>query len=485
MDAYYYRQRFGSIAQKKLKVDIMNAPLKSYFQNTMLCLDLLFLNLVFVLLHFIFNENEKWILGSVYFECLFLFNASWIILTFITRTYSGGAFNKFEYFIKRTAQIYFLWIIVVLFYLFFFRKFQISRAFVFATFLAFGFSLLLNRFLYLGLNIYFKRSNHLFNKVIIIGYNQTAKKLAGYFSEDGLNTQLVGFTEESKNVTELSNYPILSEIKNTVAIAKKMGVQEIFSTIPPEQNQFIYTILHEAERECIRFKVVPDFTALIKTPVFIDYLKDLPILSLRRDPLDNIGNQIKKRLLDVSVSLLVVVFILSWLIPLIGIFIIIESTGPVFFSQQRSGKNNRKFKCLKFRSMHINQEADTVQATKADQRVTRVGEFLRRTSLDEFPQFINVLIGEMSLVGPRPHMVKHTADYSKIVDNFMIRQFSKPGITGWAQINGFRGQITDHQQIKSRVNSDLWYLENWTIWLDIRIIFLTVYKIFKGDEHAF
>ena len=171
------------------------------------------------------------------------------------------------------------------------------------------------------------------------------------------------------------------------------------------------------------------------------------------------------------------------MIPLIGI--LIESTGPVFFSQQRSGKNNRKFKCLKIRSIHINQEADTVQATKADQRVTRVGEFLRRTSLDEFPQFINVLIGEMSLVGPRPHMVKHTADYSKIVDNFMIRQFSKPGITGWAQINGFRGQITDHQQIKSRVNSDLWYLENWTIWLDIRIIFLTVYKIFKGDEHAF
>ena len=132
---------------------------------------------------------------------------------------------------------------------------------------------------------------------------------------------------------------------------------------------------------------------------------------------------------------------LELLILLIGIFILIESTGTVFFSQQRSGKNNRKFKCLKFRNIHINQEADTVQVTKADQRVTRVGEFLRRTSLDEFPQFINVLIVEMSLVGPRPHMIKHTTDYSKIVDNFMIRQFLKPGIIGWAQINGFRGQI--------------------------------------------
>jgi putative colanic acid biosynthesis UDP-glucose lipid carrier transferase len=219
--------------------------------------------------------------------------------------------------------------------------------------------------------------------------------------------------------------------------------------------------------------------------VVIDYIRDLPILSLRRDPLDNIGNQIKKRILDVAVSLLVALFILSWLIPLIGILILFESAGPIFFSQQRSGKNNIKFKCLKFRSMYVNQEADTVQATKSDQRVTRVGAFLRKTSLDEFPQFINVLIGEMSLVGPRPHMVKHTSDYSKIVDNFMIRQFLKPGITGWAQINGFRGQITDHQQIKSRVTSDLWYLENWTIWLDIRILFLTVHKVFKGDENAF
>jgi putative colanic acid biosynthesis UDP-glucose lipid carrier transferase len=414
-----------------------------------------------------------------------LLNGSWIGLTFILKTYSGGAFNRFEFFIKRTAQVYLFWIIVLLFYLFFFRKFQISRGFVFITFIAFGFGLLTNRFLYLGIHIYLKKSNRLLNKVIIIGYNNTAKKLAKYFSEEGLNIDLVGFTEENKNVNELSYYPILAEIKNTVAIAKKLDVQEIFSTIPPEQNQYIYTILHEAERDCIRFKVVPDFTSLIKTPVVIDYIRDLPILSLRRDPLDNIGNQIKKRILDVAVSFLVVIFILSWLIPLLGMLILLDSKGPIFFSQQRSGKNNKKFNCLKFRSMRINPDAESKQATKFDQRVTRVGKFLRRTSLDEFPQFINVLIGEMSLVGPRPHMVKHTSDYSKIVDNFMIRQFSKPGITGWAQINGFRGQITDNQQLKSRVTSDLWYLENWTIWLDIRILFLTIYKIVKGDENAF
>ena len=135
--------------------------------------------------------------------------------------------------------------------------------------------------------------------------------------------------------------------------------------------------------------------------------------------------------------------------------------------------------------MKVNKDSDSKQATKNDSRITKIGAFIRKTSLDEFPQFINVLKGEMSLVGPRPHMVKHTSDYSKIVDQFMIRQFLKPGITGWAQINGYRGEIKDDSQLINRVNDDLWYLENWNIWLDIRIMFLTVYKVFKGDEKAY
>jgi putative colanic acid biosynthesis UDP-glucose lipid carrier transferase len=135
--------------------------------------------------------------------------------------------------------------------------------------------------------------------------------------------------------------------------------------------------------------------------------------------------------------------------------------------------------------MKTNKEADLKQATKHDNRITLLGRFIRKTSLDEFPQFLNVLKGEMSLVGPRPHMIKHTSDYSKVVESYMVRQFIKPGITGWAQVNGYRGEITNPEQIKMRVNKDLWYLENWTLWLDIRILFLTVYYIFKGDRKAY
>ena len=321
--------------------------------------------------------------------------------------------------------------------------------------------------------------------MIIIGYNETAKKLENYFEEEGFNTLLLGFVEDEKNIKELTRHPILSDIKNTIETAIELDAQEIFSTITPEQNKDIYTLMSKAETECIRFKVVPDLSVFVNKPVIINYIRDLPVLSMRSEPLDDVGNRMKKRVLDVIISLLVVVFILSWLVPLLGLLIYLESKGPIFFSQLRSGKNNKTFYCMKFRSMKVNKESDTKQATKNDSRVTRIGAFIRKTSLDEFPQFINVLKGEMSLVGPRPHMVKHTSDYSKIVDQYMIRQFLKPGITGWAQVNGLRGEITDNEQIINRVNEDLWYLENWNIFLDIRILFLTVYKVFKGDEKAF
>ncbi len=463
----------------------MNKELKNYLQKTLILLDILILNLTFVLARVIFESR----IGDNYFRAyleLWLFiNIGWIVIAFISRTYSDSNIIDFEYFTKRTVQVYLLWIIAILFYLFFSRQLQVSRFFTIVTIIIFGLGLFLNRFLYLGISNYFKSRNRFFNKVLIIGYNDTARKLESYFEEEGFNASLIGFIEDESNVKELSRHPILSDIKHTIKTAIDLDVQEIFSTITPEQNNYIYTLMNQAETECIRFKVVPDLSIFINKPVKINYIRDLPVLSLRSEPLDDVGNRIKKRALDVIISLLVAIFILSWLIPLLGLLIILESKGPIFFAQLRSGRNNKTFRCLKFRSMSVNKESDTKQATRNDNRVTRIGKFIRKTSLDEFPQFLNVLKGEMSLVGPRPHMVKHTSDYSKIVDQYMIRQFLKPGITGWAQVNGYRGEITENEQIINRVNEDLWYLENWNIWLDIRILFLTVYKVIKGDDNAF
>jgi len=463
----------------------MNKQLKDYLQKSLIFLDIIILNLTFLIARWIFEERISDEYFRTYLELWLYINAVWIGISFSSRTYSDSNIVNFELFTKRTAQVYLFWIIAILFYLFFSRQLQVSRFFTIVTIIIFGFGLFLNRFLYLGINNYFKSRNRFYNKVLIIGYNETAKKLENYFEEEGFNASLIGFIEDEHNIKELSRHPILADIKNTIETAIDLDVQEIFSTITPEQNNYIYTLMNKAETECIRFKVVPDLSVFINKPVKINYIRDLPVLSLRSEPLDDVGNRIKKRALDVAVSLLVVVFILSWLVPLLGLLIVIESRGPIFFGQMRSGRNNKTFKCLKFRSMRVNKESDTKQATRNDNRITKIGKFIRKTSLDEFPQFLNVLKGEMSLVGPRPHMVKHTSDYSKIVDQYMIRQFLKPGITGWAQVNGYRGEITENVQIINRVNEDLWYLENWNIWLDIRILFLTVYKVFKGDDNAF
>ncbi len=463
----------------------MNRQFERYLQITLITLDLIVLNLVFFICEFFFTKSIHYNSSDAYFKYLTIANASWLLLSFFLRTYSSAVILNFENFTKRSIQVYLLWIIFILIYLFFFRELTVSRLFIIATTGGFGLGLLVDRFIYLGIFKYFRNSDYLIKKVIILGYNDTAKKLAKYFEEDGINTQIVGFIEDNKNIHELSHYPILADVSDTLQVAKDLDVQEIFSTITPEQNKGIYDLMYQSEKECIRFKIVPNLSIFITRDVHIEYFGDLPILSLRKEPLDDVGNRVKKRVLDIVVSFFVIIFILSWLIPLLGLLIFLESGRPIFFSQLRTGKNKKPFYCLKFRSMKYNKDADLKQASQNDSRVTVIGKFIRKTSLDEFPQFINVFKGEMSLVGPRPHMLKHTSDYSKVVDDYMVRQFIKPGISGWAQIHGYRGEITNPEQIQMRVNKDLWYLENWNLWLDIQILFLTLYYIVKGDKKAF
>lgn len=463
----------------------MSRQFERYLQITLILLDLVALNLLYLLCQIVFNDKIGFRLMNAYVLYWAISIAFWLLLSFFFRTYAEKRIMSFEAFTKRTAQVYLLWIIFIMFYLFFSRELSISRLFIVSTIISFGFGLLISRFIYLGIYKYFRNSDLIVKRVLILGYNDTSKKLAKYFEEDGINTQLLGYIEDEKNINELSNYPVLSNISDTLTVAKELKVQEIFSTISPEQNNDIYSLMHQSEKECIRFKIVPNFSLFITREVHIEYFGDIPILSLRSEPLDDVSNRIKKRGLDVIVSSLAIIFILSWLVPIVGFLVFLESGWPIFFKQLRTGKNKKNFYCWKFRSMKTNADANLKQATQNDARITRIGKFIRKTSLDEFPQFFNVFRGEMSLVGPRPHMVKHTSDYSKVVDEYMIRQFIKPGITGWAQINGFRGEITNPDQIKMRVNKDLWYLENWTLWLDIQILFLTIYHVFRGDKNAY
>lgn len=463
----------------------MQKGLKYLLSNALFTLDLVGLNfLVFILLLFHQRTISEFSF-TPYIQFWVMTNLTWVIISIAVGLYGSLLVLKFELFVKRTAQIYLLWVLLMLLYLVVIREVNFSRVFILLLLTCFPLILGMIRFSYFAIHKYIKKRGTYVNKIIIIGYNEMSKKLAKYFEEEGINTELLGFIEEPFNVNELTNYPILTNINNAVEMAKKMHVQEIFSTIMPEQNHAIYHLMHDAENNCVRFKIIPDLSVFLKKPVVIDYLSDMPVLALREDPLEDMGNRIKKRALDLIVSSAVLFFILSWLIPLVAILVKLESKGPIFFRQLRSGKNDQPFFCLKFRSMRMNELADQQSATRHDPRITKIGRFLRKSSLDEFPQFINVLLGEMSLVGPRPHMLKHNTEFSKIVAHYMSRQFLKPGITGWAQINSFRGEIKSQAEIEGRVASDLWYFENWTIWLDIRIMFLTVYQVFAGHKNAY
>jgi putative colanic acid biosynthesis UDP-glucose lipid carrier transferase len=217
----------------------------------------------------------------------------------------------------------------------------------------------------------------------------------------------------------------------------------------------------------------------------VESIGNVLVFTTQNTPLDNFHNVIAKRVFDLVFSFVFLVTLFPVIYLIIGIIIKLGSPGPVFFVQERTGKNGATFKCYKFRSMRCNDEANTKQATANDSRKTRVGNFLRKTNLDDLPQFINVLKGDMSIVGPRPHMLLHTEEYSRLVNKYMVRHFIKPGVTGWAQINGCRGETKEVSQMEDRIRKDIWYLENWSFLLDIEIIIRTVFVTFKGDVKAY
>jgi len=462
----------------------MNQRLATLLRISFVVLDILVLNLVFVICQYVFRENIA--LNKFQYTYLWFFsNAAWVAASWATSIYQDGYIYSFEKFSRRTMTAFVYLLALEMVYLFFNKDAQISRLFLISILSSFAISLLINRFLHLALQQFFQSKDHIVRKVMIIGYNERAKKLATYLEQEPIKTEIVGFCEEEENVNELSIYPIVGAIGDAIKASKEREVTEIFSTIAPEQQSGIYKLINEADQACIRFRIVPDFNHFIRKPVHLDYLKDIPVLSLRKEPLDDVGNRIKKRLYDLAISSLVTIFILSWLIPIVGLLIWLDSRGPIFFIQQRSGKNGKTFNCIKFRSMRVNRESNEKQATKNDKRITWLGRFLRKSNLDEMPQFINVLMSDMSIVGPRPHMLKHTDDYSKLLNRYMVRHFLKPGITGWAQIHGYRGEIKHMQDINNRVEYDLWYLENWSVWLDTRILLMTAFNMAKGEKNAY
>lgn len=359
---------------------------------------------------------------------------------------------------------------------------EFTNSYIFFDQLGFGLFLLITRMLYFFMSYVFD-SAHSKKKIAFIGVNNNAVRLINHFKETNSSTKIAGVFGENNDGG--FGIPTLGEINSCIDYAMENQITEIYSTLSPKLYPQLYQLAETAEKSFIRFKFVPDPSEFVGRDCRIDFINNTPIISLRNEPLAGVQEQFIKRLFDIVISGLVSIFILSWLIPILALLIKLDSKGPVFFTQLRSGQNNVPFNVLKLRTLRVNDDADSLQVTRGDSRITQIGRFLRKTNLDELPQFINVLLGNMSIVGSRPHMLKHTIEYSQLFDNYMLRHYTKPGITGWAQVNGYRGEITEPEQLKKRIEYDLWYAENWTIWLDFKIVILTAIKTIKGDENAF
>ena len=338
--------------------------------------------------------------------------------------------------------------------------------------------LLIKLFIYYFLRRYRVLYGGNYRTVVLLGNDASTNPLKHFFTDNpdyGYKLIKVFTLEDPKK----------QRIDECLSFVLQHRTDEIYCALADLSEDQISDIIDFADNNLKTLKFIPDEKQILSRNAKFEYYDYIPVISLRNILQDETMNKVIKRVFDLVFSSIIILGLLSWLTPIMAIIIKWESKGPVFFVQKRNGLNYKEFNCYKFRSMELNDKADLDLASKNDVRITKVGKFIRKTSIDELPQFFNVLLGDMSVVGPRPHMVSVANLYALKVDKFMARHFVKPGITGLAQTKGFRGEVETDQDIINRVKYDIFYMENWSILLDIKIIFNTIYNTLKGDEKAY
>ncbi|EOZ92010.1 glycosyltransferase [Indibacter alkaliphilus LW1] len=410
----------------------------------------------------------------------FIFILVWLVITLLRKDYKWGRTVKSEKILEKElgSLTWFLAIVAIIWMPVYSDSLRLTYFFVLSSCLFFflGFyrvslHLVLRKYRSKGFN---------YRNAVILGKGRESTQLEQIIRlRKDFGIRFLGYYDD-KVVGPLAKGNISKFFDD--ALEKKIDLIYIHEYL---DEKLIKKVIHFADEHYIKVKIIPGNTLQLEKKLSFSKYGDFFVINVNEVPLDYVFNRVMKRGFDLIFSLFVTVFILSWLIPLVGLLIKLESKGPIFFIQERNGENNEVFSCLKFRSMTPNDYADTHQAVKNDPRVTRIGAFLRQTSLDEMPQFLNVLIGDMSIVGPRPHTVPMNKLFQTQIEKYNSRHKIKPGITGLAQVKGFRGEIENAFQIRSRVRLDFFYIQKWSIWLDLSICVRTVYELLLNRENAY
>ncbi len=426
---------------------------------------------------------------------IFAANASLFISEYFYSTIIHIRRVNFEQVLKRTFNLAAL--TAVIFFLSIKFLSEVGGIFFYAVIfcLTFYIALLVSRFIELFILKTFRKKGYNSRTVLFVGNDPAVLEMYKMLTEDPTaGYHVLGYYADQKIANAPEEFQHIGSIQqlnkfmddtltNTLN-GNPIGLKEIFCCLSHNDSDEIVRIIRFCDKNIVHFCYLPRQFGEYKLHLDPQVFMGKTIYSNHIEPLTIGANRLKKRIFDLVLSSIACLCILPFF-PFIALIIKIQSPGPIFFCQQRTGLNGRTFLCLKFRSMHVNKDADKAQATKDDPRKFAFGNFMRKTNIDEFPQFLNVLKGDMSIVGPRPHMLHHTEVYGTLIDKYMVRHFSKPGITGWAQVTGYRGETKELWQMEERIRRDIWYIENWSFWLDIRIILMTAKSIVMPDKNAY
>lgn len=451
----------------------MKKRYSKYIKPLTLLLDLLIINSV------VFYISDDEYLKSSF---LIYINVFWVVSSLFSGFYKVYRHTKFFKVLSLLTVQFAVFFMGFFTYFSLFREGDVvnNQALILST-IFLGIATLKYGFIY-ALKKYRARGRN-FRKVIIVGSDETAKKMIKLFQyKKDLGYLVSGFFSDKKAKNKLYK----GSVNECYSFVLEDQIDEIYCSLSELSNEEVKKIRIFASNNNIGIKLIPDANELYSKNYKTEYYDDsVLVLNVNKLPFEHNENRILKRIFDVAFSLFTIVFIMSWLTPVIWVLIKLESKGPAFFKQKREGLNGQLFICYKFRSMNFDIDSDKKHTVKNDARVTKFGSFLRKTSLDELPQFFNVFQGSMSVVGPRPHLKSLSIEYQKNVNNYLERHAMKPGITGLAQVRGYRGEIKIKSDIKNRIRLDIFYIENWSVFLDIKIILQTVFNVYKGEEKAY
>jgi putative colanic acid biosynthesis UDP-glucose lipid carrier transferase len=446
--------------------------------------DILFLAGSFLGAVYLQGNSPDGLLEKPAYYGFFIFSIlSWLTCVLFLKSYTIKRINSFDRVAKNTIETMLYHVFLVSVYIVATEAYFIPRDYLLAFYSLYIPCLFVWRFGVHYLLGFFRRLGLNHRNVVIIGYNPYGLSLRKYFEQNPeLGFRFKGFFDHWPHRSD----SIVGKFQRSMEdFLRKESIDEVYVCQSYLKHRYFRHLVKFTESNFLKIKLLPDVKGLVFDDLELEFYSDLPIVSFRREPLQNELNAALKRSFDVAFSFLILVGICSWLFPLIALLIKLDSKGPVFFIQKRSGRAGKDFLCLKFRTMVVNEEADIRQATRNDNRITRFGKFLRESNIDELPQFFNVLLGDMSVVGPRPHMIKHTEEYSKTISNYMLRHLIKPGVTGLAQAKGYRGQTNDDFSMRNRVRVDILYIERWSFFLDLKVIGLTLLNMVKGQDNAY